>query len=634
MPVPVLHMRYRPEIDGMRAIALMQVICYHAGFPFAAGGFVGVDVFFVISGYLITAGIVGQLDAGKFSLASFYDRRVRRILPALIVVAMASVPFAWSWLYADEIRKFARSLLAVAGFYSNFHFRESSGYFDGSAEYSPLIHTWSLAVEEQFYLIWPFVILGCWRFARPGSLKALAGLALSSLLLAVWASSYAPSFAFYLLPTRLWELALGGMVGVHLHQALAPRPRPWLMTLATALGLCMVVGASVFFNERTPTPGLLTLIPTLGAALFILCAQDASGPGKILSGRLFVRTGLISYSAYLLHQPIFAFARLRSIDEPGPQQFAMLTVLVLSLASLLWYFIERPARLLPCRTRTVALASVLGLAAMAMSALWLQRVLPRHAPSPYEKQVRAFTAREFQAKARHGTCFLDSATQSHVNFAAECQGVSPNPTKVLLWGDSHAAALAMGLRALSPGFMQYTASGCPPTPGRVFVSARNCADINDFVLKELAHLKPDVVVLDASWYAYGDQLPGFVGLVSAIHSSHPGAHVVVVGNVPIWVGGLPLLFLKHQIPLTTDVHIQNHGYPKMKAFDQAMKRDVEAAGATFVSALDVFCDAGTCRASLPFAGEASLTAFDYGHLTEAGALVLARQVLAVSTASQ
>jgi hypothetical protein len=143
-----------------------------------------------------------------------------------------------------------------------------------------------------------------------------------------------------------------------------------------------------------------------------------------------------------------------------------------------------------------------------------------------------------------------------------------------------------------------------------------------------------VVVLDASWYAYGDQLPGFVGLVSAIHSSHPGAHVVVVGNVPIWVGGLPLLFLKHQIPLTTDVHIQNHGYPKMKAFDQAMKRDVEAAGATFVSALDVFCDAGTCRASLPFAGEASLTAFDYGHLTEAGALVLARQVLAVSTASQ
>lgn len=349
---------YRPEIDGLRALAIIPVILFHAGLNTFSGGFVGVDVFFVISGYLITQLLLADHWQGRMSLARFYERRARRILPALLAVTLLFSPLALLLMAPWQAAHFGRSVLALTLFGSNFYFWKNTGYFAPEADTQPLLHTWSLAVEEQFYIGFPLLLMVLLRWGRRTALLALLALTVASLLLAQWQLEQAPAAAYFLLPARAWELLLGVLL------ALLPRPAAragrsasWL----AAMGLVLVGAAIVRFDRHTPHPGVYTLVPTLGAALLIRYASPANPVGRLLGGRLPVGIGLLSYSAYLIHQPLFAFARLMH-GAALPLPFALgLALLVLPLAYLSWRFIETPGRTLALPRRQVFKNALAGL---------------------------------------------------------------------------------------------------------------------------------------------------------------------------------------------------------------------------------------------------------------------------------
>ena len=335
-------MHYRPEIDGLRAVAVVPVILFHAGFGVVSGGYVGVDVFFVISGYLITTIIVTELAEGRFSIRRFYERRARRILPALFLVMLCCVPFAWMWMLPSQFQDFSKALVAVSFFVSNVLFWRQSGYFAPAAEENPLLHTWSLAVEEQFYIVFPLLMLAAWRFGRNPVFVLIAGLSLLSLLLAEWGWRNTPDANFYLIPTRAWELGVGALCALVLH-----RRRPGTNSLLAGFGLGLIAMSVLLYDASTPFPSLYALAPVGGTALVILYGGAGTLPARLLSGRLMVGLGLISYSAYLWHQPLFAFARLRSPGYPPETVMALLALATLGLAWLSWRYVEQPFRRRP-----------------------------------------------------------------------------------------------------------------------------------------------------------------------------------------------------------------------------------------------------------------------------------------------
>ncbi len=332
-------MKYRAEIDGLRALAVMPVILFHAGIDLFRGGFVGVDVFFVISGYLITTILIEDIENKNFSIVNFYERRARRLLPALFVVMFFCIPFAWMYMLPWQMKDFSRSLVAVSLFVSNFLFWRESGYFDTAAEEKPFLHTWSLAVEEQYYLIFPILLLLVWRFGKNRMIWFIILIALSSLALSEYGWRRSPTANFFFSLTRAWEFLFGSIAaffvqkrGVHENNYLS------------LIGLIAIVLAIFVFDETTPVPSIYTLLPVVGVVLVVLFAGKKTIVAKFLSIKLFVGIGLISYSAYLWHQPLFAFARIRSIEHPDIFLMTVLVLLSFVLAWFSWRYVEYPFR--------------------------------------------------------------------------------------------------------------------------------------------------------------------------------------------------------------------------------------------------------------------------------------------------
>ncbi|MCH6585108.1 MAG: acyltransferase, partial [Proteobacteria bacterium] len=338
-------MNYRREIDGLRALAVIPVIFFHAGFQAFSGGFIGVDVFFVISGYLITSIILTEKTSGKFTLTNFYERRARRILPALFFIMLVCLPFSWLWLLPSDLNDFSKSLIVVPIFSSNFLFVNQSGYFDTAIELKPLIHTWSLAVEEQYYLLFPIFISFLWYKCWPWAARIIFVVALISLIFSNWGAHNYPTATFYLLPTRIWELFIGSLVALYLfnhnQNLLSERKTSSVLGI---VGLLLIVFSIITFDEGTPFPSFYALIPTIGTALIILFSSQNELVGKWLGNKLFVGLGLISYSAYLWHQPLFAFARIRSFSVPTTGLLLSLSLLAIFLAYLSWKYVEKPFR--------------------------------------------------------------------------------------------------------------------------------------------------------------------------------------------------------------------------------------------------------------------------------------------------
>jgi peptidoglycan/LPS O-acetylase OafA/YrhL len=332
-------MKYRPEIDGLRAVAVIPVLLYHAGFSWVSGGYVGVDVFFVISGYLITSILIDEILAGRFSIWGFYERRARRILPALCFVMLACVPFAWMWMLPDQFKDFGQSIVAVVFFASNILFWRESGYFEASAEEKPLLHTWSLAVEEQYYLLFPLFLLLALRHGKQRVFGMICVMAVISYCITELGWRHRPVANFYLLPSRIWEL-LAGSLSAFIVTSKGVRSNQ----LYAAMGGFMILYGVFLFDYQTPFPSSYTLLPVIGAVLVILYAGTGTLINKVLSLRPVVGIGLISYSIYLWHQPLFAFARIRLVQELSQTAMIILCGLSIILAYLTWAYVEQPFR--------------------------------------------------------------------------------------------------------------------------------------------------------------------------------------------------------------------------------------------------------------------------------------------------
>jgi len=380
-------MDYRREIDGLRSLAVLPVILSHAGVSLFAGGFVGVDVFFVISGYLITSILIIELQGGTYSLLRFYERRARRILPALFIVILACMPFAWLWMRPDQMAEFGKSVVAVILFVSNILFWREDGYFEAPAALKPLLHTWSLAVEEQYYLLFPLLLAFLWPLGRKRVFWILLAMSGISLLLTEWGWRNKPVANFYLAPTRAWELLAGSLCAFGPQVLAGFRGRGAM----AALGLGLVLWAIFTFDETLPFPSLWTLAPVLGTVLIILGAGPGTWVQRLLALPPFVGIGLISYSAYLWHQPLFAFARLRFAAEPPTALMLVLGAASLVLAWASWRFVEQPFRrkTLPvlASRRSVFLAS--GVAATTLALAGGVAVLSEGLPQRLSPVARA-----------------------------------------------------------------------------------------------------------------------------------------------------------------------------------------------------------------------------------------------------
>ncbi len=456
------HLAYRPEVDGLRAVAVVPVILFHAGFSWFSGGFVGVDVFFVISGFLITSIILTEKAAGEFTIAAFYERRARRILPALLFVMLACLVPAWLWLMPRQLQEFNQSMVAVVLFGSNLLFWRTSGYFDLATEERPLLHTWSLGVEEQFYVLFPLVILLLWPLGRTRLKWLLAVVAVASLGLAELVGRGSPMANFYLPITRAWELLVGSLIAFGaVRQPLHRRVGGSTAQALSALGLAAIVVAVCFFDKSTQVPGLWALLPTVGTALVLAFATEGTLAARLLSRRWMVGIGLISYSAYLWHQPLLAFARIRLLDRPAPAVYGLLAAASLVLAYFTWRYVEAPFHdRQRIGRRPLLVVSITG------SVLFVVIGLAGHITKGFPDRLDGSTLGLIQTAVNspkrdachtRGTSFLDP-NQACIFF-------NQNVTWATL-GDSHtvepAYALAEMLERRSQGVVQLSFSGCPP----------------------------------------------------------------------------------------------------------------------------------------------------------------------------
>jgi len=460
-------MEYRREIDGLRAVAVVPVILFHGGVAGFGGGFVGVDVFFVISGYLITSLIAAQAAAGRFSLVEFYERRARRILPALFLVVLACVTVAWLLMLPGELRNFSQSVAAVAVFASNVLFWRESGYFQPNSEVKPLLHTWSLAVEEQYYVVFPILMLVLWRFRRPWLIGVLALVAALSLGWAEWGSRHMAAVAFYSLPTRGWELLLGALVALLGLPATTRRLGRPAREIMAAAGLLLISAAIFAFDESTRFPGLHALVPTIGAGLIIAAAAPDTIVGRVLSSRIFVGVGLISYSLYLWHQPLFAFAKLYALRNPGPAVLVSLIIATFGLAYLTWRYVEQPFR---DRSR-LSRGSIFALAGV-FSAILIGLGAAGHIANGFEGRfspevLKMLEHKQDLSRPREIACLraLETSRRLDQACALGAQGGEPD---VILVGDSHARSFVLAMdRVLAEKGLagrSYAYTDCPYLP--------------------------------------------------------------------------------------------------------------------------------------------------------------------------
>jgi peptidoglycan/LPS O-acetylase OafA/YrhL len=464
---------------------------------------VGVDVFFVISGFLITSILIDELERDDFSITRFYERRARRILPALFVVLLACIPFAWMWMLPAEFTTFCNTLVSVVLFVSNILLSQQSGYFDTAAELKPLLHTWSLAVEEQYYLLFPLFLLMLWRFGRNRVFWSVVAIASVSLLLSEYGWRHHPNSSanFFLAHTRVWEL-LAGSICAFLTVDRTPRASDLLSTA----GLALIVFSIFYYDSSTPFPSLSTLAPVVGTALVLLYAQRNTFVGRLLSKAPLVGIGLISYSAYLWHQPLFAFARIRSLTEPSQTLMAGLAIASLLLAIVTWKYVEQPFRkqsgsVLASRKSVFAASAAVG---SALVAVGVAGNLTKGFEGRLTPEMRTIAKAKDDKPAM--TCYFEGVLPKHPR--ASCYFAnSRGDVDVLLTGDSHSWAvsreLGKMLRSESIGFYDVSYGGCVPLSGLVPQDGdRNCAAFVENAKKYARQAGITVIVLTARFPLY------------------------------------------------------------------------------------------------------------------------------------
>ena len=448
---------YRPEIDGLRCIAVISVVLYHAqiiifNFQPFKGGFIGVDIFFVISGYLITSIILREIiKKGDFSFKNFYERRLRRILPALLFVMLLSIPFSWIYLYPAELVNFSKSILYSLGFGSNFYFH-FSGLEYGSPEglLKPFLHTWSLSVEEQYYLLFPLILFIIFKYFKEYFFYFLLLIFFISLMLADWGSKNYPSSTFYFLHTRVWELICGSLIAYFEIKLGHRNQNKILSQVLPTFGFFLIIYSIIFFSNKTFHPSFYTLIPVIGVAIILWYTDKNDFVSKILSHKLLVGVGLISYSLYLWHYPIFSFAKNLGFFFDTYLGKLILIIVSLVLSVFTYYFIEQPARKMSSTKRVFSIMIISACIIFVYTATTIIK-------NGFLNRVKVKSYQE-----KHTFMYLTQDNKPCFNRSKNLCMFGSYDKKIILLGDSHMGSLAYDLynRTKSKySFLPITAAG-------------------------------------------------------------------------------------------------------------------------------------------------------------------------------
>lgn len=539
------HPKYRPDIDGLRAVAVLSVLFFHAFPEWVGGGFIGVDVFFVISGYLISIIIFENLNEKRFSFFEFYSRRINRIFPALIFVLIFCYGFGWLNLLADDFAQLGKHIAGGAGFIANLVLWSESGYFDKAAELKPLLHLWSLGIEEQFYFIWPLFVWVVVRWPKK-LLKLTLAITLISFIANALMIFSNPVATFYSPLTRFWELLIGALLAYgFVYQPVLP----FTLTKAhlnklSATGLLLILLTVILVSQKSAFPGWWALMPTIGAALIIGSGSSAWCNQKILSNKLLVWFGLISFPLYLWHWPILAFARLQEGETPSIFVRSTLVLVSIILAWLTYRFVERPIRFNAShRThKNIALIFLMILIGyLGFNCFDRKGLQQRHKRFIGEMSGYSFDKVRVQ---RQNTCFLMGKEGGAKNFAEDCTH-QDRPYKLALWGDSQGASMYPGFNWLEQvdsrvAVSQYTIAGCG---GLVATKDQEqfCQDANQEALNSILKLKPNLVVLYKGWH--NGYYKNLVKTIELLREN--GMSVLVLGNSPRWNEDLPRILYRY-----------------------------------------------------------------------------------------
>lgn len=614
--------KYRPDIDGLRTIAVVPVVLFHAGVPGFTGGYVGVDIFFVISGFLITLILIDELERGTYSITQFYERRIRRIFPALFAMLTFVAIVGILTLLPGELNIVSRSLAGTVFFVSNFVLWRQSDYFSGPGENNPLLHTWSLSVEEQFYIFFPILLVAFYKISKEKFLPLIiAVLSFASLGLAQWVlDDHAPA-AFYLLPTRAWEL----LVGSFLAAAKLDQPRSVLVREALgALGLALLVATITLYDDNVLFPGLSAVPPCLGAALILVTGgRENTAVSRILALKPMVFVGLISYSLYLWHWPLLVFPRLY-LARPltaGELLLAVSTAFMLAIVS--FKFVERPFRK---RTglslKPVFRAAGVSMAVLTIGALILASGIPSRVP-PAVRELAKYDGAKWTTVP---SCSIKPAQSINSD---SCFNSAPGRRgKIVLWGDSHAGQYGEAIQKIASlqGFdvVSVTKAGCPPLPYFAPIMPNghideDCGRRNDAIFERLRKSKDvKVVVMAGRWARFyfpkedsesrrlfslkrsvvSDTsqalFESIINTVSDLRES--GTHVILLGQAPESEVSLPACLAK-QLWRKLDANhcsLRRDTFPD-QPFASVIQKAVDASGALYLRPSDILCLDGRCQ---------------------------------------
>lgn len=634
---------YRPDIDGLRAIAVLSVIFYHLGKRWLPGGFVGVDVFFVISGFLITSHILEEVNRGQFSLAAFYSRRIKRIAPAMLVVVGVTLLAAKLLMLPDDAAAAAKSGVWSLSSLANVFFwrHQGTGYFAAQGEDLPLLHLWSLGVEEQFYILWPLLLLLLYRAARARTfLLGMAIAAAGSFALGNLLFSHDPSFVYYMLPTRAGELLIGAIAAnAVVKQWSNDLPHSTLMPIAI-VGLLLLAGSLVLLSDGDVFPGALAIPPTLGTALLILTGRDGTQPiARLLSVKPLVKIGLISYSAYLWHWPLLTMYRY-GYGEVGVVAGTILFVLTLLLAWLSYRFVEQPARRSKASLGQIFVrqylvpAGIIG--AFGLAVIYADRLWPSLLKSPYRMRLAAMEEASGAPWEDPHVCQRDHLRIADVTNPRCVLGHdSVGEPAVLLWGDSNAGHSVgfLGAFAREAGFRfrNVAVGSCPPllTDPMRYIDAWHEGDC----LRGMAIVRPlvdraQVVIISASWTDYLRHSAGFLETFYSMvrDLTGRGKRVILLGKVPSYPGfdrqcrekamTFPLLHCRvFQGPMAPNIATINADLQRFAARTPNVK---------YFDATAYLCPGGICSTNAP---DGELLYYDRTHLSAVGSWKLGELIV-------
>lgn len=631
---------YRGDIDGLRCVAVLLVVLFHILPPrYLAGGYVGVDIFFVISGYLIT-GILGrELAQGTFTFASFYERRVRRIMPALFVLLAATTVLGARVLTPVDFIPYARSLVAAVLSYSNLYFWTQDSYFNVT-RVKLLEHTWSLSVEEQFYLLFPAALLLAWRrgWRLAPTIAVFGGI---SFAVSAYMAYRMPQAAFFMPYSRAWELMIGALLAITSYR---PRLRPAARLALAAAGLVMIVLAVEFYSKRTPFPGAAALAPCCGAALLLWTGEEGgTAVSRLLAWSPLRFIGKISYSLYLWHWPLLLAARaggLPGISGRGMQSTLLLLVLSIACAYLSWRWVEQPFRSKSVRFTRPRLFVAAGAAAATLCCAGVLIVTAHGFPGRYsERALSLATYVDLPQQAQIGTCFITSGWTFAQFQPQKCLAPVPGKKNYLVFGDSHAAYLWYGLKSAYPevNFMQATTSGCPPALGTW--DNTDCGKLRHFIFDYYEHYDRHTAS-EATGHATVEPLAGVIltsrwgpkpgdpgidaleGTVKWFQQRH--VPVILVGPVQEYDLDLPLV-LAQEAESKDDGIAARHQKEGFGELDQRSKARASEWGVPYASLWQTQCGSGTCRV---FADDLQTMPMmtDTDHLSNPGAVLLLKRL--------